>query len=184
MNVEKKTIRSDIPGHHNLLSGNTTPQAEESRKLTVGRGIALTGEITSCDYLLVEGTVNAEHFIGRRLELATPGQFNGSAEVQDAVIAGRFDGTLVVKGRLTVKTTGRILGDVVYGTIEVEAGARLEGRIAGMPQHQAETGSAPEIAPALNNVETLFADRTAEAATEDTGGDARQTSPFRRAIGF
>src|SRR5437868_3074491 len=98
MNVEKKTIRSDIPGHQSML-GTTT---EDARRMTVGRGISLNGVIAACEYLTIEGTVQTENFKARRLEIAESGLFAGSGEIQDAVISGRIEGRLVVTGRLTI----------------------------------------------------------------------------------
>jgi cytoskeletal protein CcmA (bactofilin family) len=127
MNVEKRTIRSDIPGHQTLL--NTAP-VEDTRRMTVGRGISLNGVIAACELLTVEGTVQAEGFKARRLEISESGLFSGTAEVQDAVISGRVEGHLAVPGRLVVKATARISADIEYGTLEVEAGARIEGRLS------------------------------------------------------
>src|SRR6218665_2866524 len=117
-NVEKKMIRTDIPGHSAMLTGtmpyNTTasgkPEAnvEEQRRLIVGRGIVLSGQITDCQHLVVEGAVSAETLSTLRLDLLEAGSFKGAADVQDAVIAGRFDGKLVVTGRLTIKSTAHI----------------------------------------------------------------------------
>ena len=130
MSIEKKMIRSDIPGHQTLLAGSS---AEEACRLVVGRDISLCGSISSCDHLLVEGVVEAESFMARRMDILETGLFAGMAEVQDAVIAGRFEGRLVVHGKLTVKATGRVMGEITYGAIEAEAGSRIEGHVAVLP---------------------------------------------------
>ena len=99
------------------------------RKLTVGKGLSLAGEITSCDVLVVEGKVEAKLTDGKMLEITECGQFRGSVEIENADIAGRYDGQLVVHGRLTVRTTGRISGTVKYGELEVNAGGQIIGEI-------------------------------------------------------
>ena len=63
------------------------------------------------------------------LEITECGQFRGSVEIENADIAGRYDGQLVVHGRLTVRTTGRISGTVKYGELEVNAGGQIIGEI-------------------------------------------------------
>lgn len=104
-------------------------QQDQQRRLTVGRDISLSGEITSCDVLVVEGTVEAKLRDGRSIEIAESGLFKGSVEIDEADIAGRFEGDIVVRGRLRVRNTGKITGSIKYGELEVEAGGRLVGDI-------------------------------------------------------
>lgn len=102
---------------------------DHQRRLTVGRDISLSGEITSCDVLVVEGTVEAKLRDGRNIEIAETGLFKGSVEIDEADIAGRFEGDITVRGRLRVRSTGKITGSIKYGELEVEAGGRLIGDI-------------------------------------------------------
>jgi len=189
MSIEKKTIRSDIPGHHTLMNGNVSyagSTQEEARRLIVGRDITLNGDIACCDVLVVEGTVHAKGFTARRLDILEVGFFAGSADVQDVVVAGRFEGKLVVPGRLTVKSTGRIYGEIEYGILEAEAGARIEGQMCAMsPVAVQETVPAIE-AQEGDNIEPFY-DGEGEADGEADGeGETAQERPrvFRRAIGF
>lgn len=103
--------------------------ATDMRKLIVGRDISLSGEIAACDVLVVEGTVEAKLKDGRNIEISESGLFKGSVEIDEADIAGRFEGDLTVRGRLKVRASGRITGTVRYGELEVEAGGRLKGEI-------------------------------------------------------
>ena len=106
-----------------------TPSTSDDRKLTVGKGLSVAGEITSCDILVVEGKVEAKLSDGKLLEITEAGQFRGSVEIENADIAGRYDGQLVVHGRLTVRATGRISGMVKYGELEVNAGGQIIGEM-------------------------------------------------------
>src|SRR5690606_12987533 len=72
----------------------------ELRTLIVGREIALSGEITSCDRLVVEGSVEANLANCRDIDIAESGLFKGSASIDEAEIRGRFEGVLTVKKRL------------------------------------------------------------------------------------
>jgi cytoskeletal protein CcmA (bactofilin family) len=101
----------------------------DGRKLIVGDGLSLSGEITSCDILVVAGKVEAKLTDGKLLEINETGQFRGSVEIENADIAGRYDGQLVVHGRLTVRSTGRISGMVKYGELEVSAGGQIIGEL-------------------------------------------------------
>ncbi|PWC88659.1 hypothetical protein TSH100_06980 [Azospirillum sp. TSH100] len=122
------------------------PAMPEQRRLTVGRDISLTGEIGSCDVLVVEGTVEAKLREGRLVEIAESGLFKGSVDIEEADIAGRFEGDIAVRGRLTVRSTGKITGSIRYGELAVDAGGQLVGDIQ---LYSAKTAAAPvQAAPA------------------------------------
>lgn len=98
-----------------------------SHTLVVGRDIRLTGEISACERLIVEGSVEAELTDTRTLEIAGTGHFRGSAAVGNCVVSGSFDGDLTVSGLLAVRAGGRVGGAIRYAEIEVERGGRITG---------------------------------------------------------
>jgi cytoskeletal protein CcmA (bactofilin family) len=105
------------------------PRTLDGRKLIIGEGITMSGEIESCDVLIVEGTVEAALKGASMMEIAETGVFYGTVEINEAVVAGRFEGDLTVNGRLHIKSTGSITGTIVYKELAVEAGATVDGKI-------------------------------------------------------
>lgn len=99
------------------------------RKLIVGREIALSGEITSCDKLIVEGSVEANLQNCHDVDIAKSGLFKGSATIDEIEVRGRFEGNLVVRKRLFIRATGRVSGTIRYGQIEIECGGQISGDI-------------------------------------------------------
>src|SRR5258708_40158762 len=81
------------------LTGPLKPDGE-SRCLSVGCGITLSGEVNSCDKLLIEGSVDAKLTNCRAIEIAESGLFKGSTSIDEAEIRGRFEGDLTVRNRL------------------------------------------------------------------------------------
>lgn len=120
----------------------TKPEVPEGKRLTVGRDICLSGEITACDVLVVEGTVDASLADSRSIEIAESGIFRGKAEIDTAEIAGRYEGNLIVRDRLFIRATGKVVGTVRYGRIEIECG----GEISGEVQTSAKPGNVEEQA--------------------------------------
>jgi len=114
-------------------AGQPRRNEAEVRKLIVGREITLSGEITSCDMLLVEGSVEANLTNCRDVDIAESGLFKGSASIEDAEIRGRFEGNLVVRKRLLIKASGRVSGTIRYGQIEIECGGQISGDIQAQP---------------------------------------------------
>lgn len=103
--------------------------AVEGRKLVVGREICLSGEIKTCEKLVVEGKVEADLRDSHSLEISEPGLFKGNATVEDCEISGTFEGELTVTGLLVVLPTGRVSGKIRYADMELSRGARLSGDI-------------------------------------------------------
>ena len=101
----------------------------EARKLIVGRGISLSGEITSCDRLVIEGSVAANLQNCQHVEITETGVFNGNAAIDDIEVSGRFEGDLIVRKRLLIRASGHVSGTITYGEIEIEAGGKISGAI-------------------------------------------------------
>jgi cytoskeletal protein CcmA (bactofilin family) len=99
----------------------------ESKKLIVGKDIALKGAIEECGSLIVEGTVEATLEGSNFLEVSETGVFRGKAIVEEVIISGLFEGDLFASKQLTVKSTGRLEGNISYGTIEIELGGQING---------------------------------------------------------
>ena len=108
---------------------SATPEPQGGSKLTVGPNIKLKGvEITDCDTLFVEGTVEAT-MDSRLMQIAECGAFKGSACIDIAEIHGRFDGDLTVREKLIVYATGKVTGKIRYGKLVVEEGGQLSGEV-------------------------------------------------------
>ncbi|PUA98854.1 cytoskeletal protein CcmA (bactofilin family) [Acidovorax sp. 107] len=98
-------------------------------KLTVGPNIKLKGvEITDCDTLVVEGTVEAT-MDSRVIQISEHGAFKGSAEIDIAEIHGEFNGSLTVRQKLVIYSSGKVNGKIRYGKLVVEEGGQLAGEI-------------------------------------------------------
>jgi len=96
--------------------------------LVVGREILVSGEIKSCDCLVVEGTVEASVSC-KEIRIAAGGLFKGAASVETAEIFGRFEGELQVSGRLNLHASGEVAAKLRYQQLEIERGGRLSGDI-------------------------------------------------------
>jgi cytoskeletal protein CcmA (bactofilin family) len=125
-----------MPRRPGDAAGQPRQSETEVRKLIVGREITLSGEITSCDKLMVEGSVEANLTNCRDVDIAESGLFKGSASIEEAEIRGRFEGNLVVRKRLLIKASGRVSGTIRYGQIEIECGGQISGDIQAQPSSE------------------------------------------------
>lgn len=132
-----------VYGSSMTTPGATSAVASDQRKLVVGQGITMSGEIECCDTLLVEGTVEAALKGASVLHVAETGVFYGTVEIDEATIAGRFEGDLKVNGRLTVKATGSITGSIVYKELAIDAGATIDGKVSPIDGNKNARKDAP-----------------------------------------
>ena len=132
------------------------------RTMIVGSGTTFSGEITSCNRLIVEGTVEAKLDNCEDVLINEGGLFKGESATENADIHGVFEGDLVVRKRLLVRSTGRLSGMITYGEIEIERG----GKISGIIQASGER--------AIPN-----AVRAAAAKTLAMNGDGRRSARAR-----
>lgn len=122
------------------VPGRPRAEANERRTLVVGRGISLQGTVADAERLVVEGTVESQMIQAAELHIAQSGVFKGEVQVEDADIAGVFDGTITARGNLTIRASGRVSGTVRCRRFSVEEGGQLSGRMEMLTE---ATASAP-----------------------------------------
>ncbi len=105
------------------------PGVDDAKKLVIGREIVLSGEINSCDLLVVEGKVEATMKECREIKITETGTFKGQVQFDRADISGVFDGDLTAREHLVVRATGRVTGKVRFGELEIERGGQVIGDI-------------------------------------------------------
>lgn len=126
------SFHPDVPQHAPDAVPPEMPARTEAdvKRLTVGREAVIEGCTNlDCDRLLVEGSVEGTMANGRQLEIAKGGSFKGTAVLENAEIAGLFEGEIRVKKRLLVRASGRVAGTIRYGQLEIERGGRLDGSV-------------------------------------------------------
>jgi cytoskeletal protein CcmA (bactofilin family) len=128
--LPQKAAEDNLPPIMTPSSGAApAPAAEGGKRLIVGQGIKLKGEISACDRLIVEGHVEVTLNDTRTVEIKPSGRFIGSCEVEQAEISGSYEGDLTVRGRLSVQASGVVTGNIHYGEIELERGGRIAGEL-------------------------------------------------------
>lgn len=134
-------------------AGRPTGRAEagEKRVLQLGKGISIQGSVTEAERIVIEGTMESQLLQCQELAISHSGVFKGEAQVEDADIAGVFDGTLHATGSLIIRATGRVLGVARSRRLSVEDGGQLTGRMEMISD--ASAGAAMPISPPVRVVE-------------------------------
>lgn len=169
-----------------VSASSATPPQQPSQadtggsKLTVGPNIKLKGvEITDCDTLVVEGTVEAT-MDSRVIQIAQQGAFRGSADIDIAEIRGEFNGTLNVREKLVIFSTGKVTGKIRYGKLVVEEGGQLSGEVEmGVgkgPSHAAQTTPSAISSSSSTPVPAAAQEIPAAAPQAEPGADDTDNS--------
>ena len=99
----------------------------ERRTIVIGRSISIEGVVRDAERIVVEGVLEATLVNAVELVVAPGGLFKGEVEVEDADISGTVDGTLVARGSLILRATGKLLGTARCRRLQVEDGGQVSG---------------------------------------------------------
>ena len=134
-------------------AGRPTGRAEagEKRVLQLGKGISIQGSVTEAERIVIEGTMESQLLQCQELAISHSGVFKGEVQVEDADIAGVFDGTLTATGSLIIRATGRVLGVARSRRLSVEDGGQLTGRMEMLTEAPASAPMA--VTPPVRVVE-------------------------------
>jgi len=114
---------------HDQTEPQRAPSTDEAdlRTLIIGPGVSVSGEITSCNRLIVQGKIKAKLADCPNVIIKEGGVFEGESATEEADVQGSFEGNLVVSKRLQIRATGRVSGTIAYGEIEIERGGKISG---------------------------------------------------------
>src|ERR1700755_2327932 len=105
--------------------------ADERRKAAwIGGSILVKGDVVSTEDLVIDGQVQGTIELGDHSLVI--GQ--GAAVVADLVaksvtISGQLKGNMIVAGKVELKSTAKVEGDITAPTFLMEEGATLSGKV-------------------------------------------------------
>jgi cytoskeletal protein CcmA (bactofilin family) len=131
LTLHSRTQKEPIPAPADVQQKSSASASDTDRvdrgTMIVGREISVSGDIDSCDRLVVDGTVEASLHECRDLDIAATGRFRGNASTVNADIRGCFTGDLVVRHQLIIRAGGHVSGTITYNQIQVENGGNVSG---------------------------------------------------------
>ena len=92
----------------------------------ISAGSKFEGSIETEGNLVIDGSVTGTIKCGS-LEIMQDGNVDADIEGGRVNVAGNFVGEMVCRGRLTFFRTGKVKGDISYGTLSIESGGLLDG---------------------------------------------------------
>ena len=93
----------------------------------IGNGTSITGDITSNGDVRIDGRLKGNISISGKLVIGPSGILEGNVQCQNADISGEIRGTVNVAELLSLKSTSKLLGDIITGKISIEPNATFTG---------------------------------------------------------
>jgi len=115
-NKSKDTAKSTNSSSGNSRSFNNLVQ-----------GTVVEGDIQSKSDIRIDGQIKGSLKCDAKVIVGPTGGIEGEVHCKNAVVEGRFQGTLVVEDLLTIKEKANVNGQVRYGKLVVQPGAVLVG---------------------------------------------------------
>ena len=115
---------------HVLKFRSQPPQPEEpqSANTVIGVNSNFRGTLMVSGTLRIDGEFEGDILNCERLEIGEHGIMRADVEVKDAVIMGRVYGNIRALGSIEMRAGARVEGDVAALTVAMEQGVRFTGR--------------------------------------------------------
>ena len=108
---------------------NQQPQEEpQSSNTVIGVNSNFRGTLMVSGTLRIDGEFEGDILNCERLEIGEHGIMRADVEVKDAVIMGRVYGNIRALGSIEMRAGARVEGDVAALTVAMEQGVRFTGR--------------------------------------------------------
>lgn len=102
---------------------------EHPGSIVVGEGVLARGTFKVPGRAVINGSIEGE-LIAKDIFVGPSGRAVGKFKAEMADIRGEVHDTLVTTGSLIIRSTGKIIGNVIYKEVEIEKGGEIEGKMS------------------------------------------------------
>jgi cytoskeletal protein CcmA (bactofilin family) len=93
----------------------------------IGPGMKITGDCESDGTIRVEGSIEGSVKAAKSVVVGKDGLVVGDITTQDAIIAGRVNGSVKAESRVELQASCRIEGDISSRRVKLEEGGQIDG---------------------------------------------------------
>lgn len=93
----------------------------------IGAGTVIEGDIRSTGDIRIDGVVHGSVSSKAKVVVGATGMIEGDVNGQNSDVSGTIKGKTIVADLLFLKSTAKIIGDLVTGKLVVEVGASFTG---------------------------------------------------------
>lgn len=131
--------------------------AEDST--VIGKSVIIRGDISGNEDLFLDGEIQGTVTLpGNRLTIGPNALVMADLEVRDVIISGHVDGNINASGRVDLRATADVNGDIYTSRLSIEEKASIQGRVDVGPQGPTITIPKQTAAPVHEPPAPLFAE--------------------------
>ena len=125
-----------------MFKKNNKQQQIDQQEIStlIGEGYTFTGEIQGPSVIRIEGKIIGDVNVEGGIVLGENGNIEGNITTKSAIIYGTVKGN-VNTTHLEIKKSAHVNGDIITDTLEVELGAKYNGRLSMQEQEQLKEAS-------------------------------------------
>ena len=152
----------------------------------IGRSATFRGELSSTDDLQIDGSFEGTiRQSSGRLTIGVEARVYASIVAPEVVIFGRVEGDIRASGRVDLRSTAVVLGDIFAGRLSMEENASLRGQVD--PSRAGETAppvavTSPAAPSDVRPVAAPAASRSTDYYNSQTSSSALPSRPLPSAL--
>ncbi len=117
---------------------------EDDDMANIGKSIAIKGDLTGNEDMLIEGTVDGKVDLpNNQLTIGANGKIRAELNAKSVIVIGKVTGNVAGTERVEIQATGIVEGDVSAPRLVVAEGAVLNGAINMTKRDQSGVPAAP-----------------------------------------
>ncbi|MEI8399715.1 MAG: polymer-forming cytoskeletal protein [Alcaligenaceae bacterium] len=131
---------------------------DESFETIISQSTEIHGQIIATQSLRIDGTVTGDIRVSQAgnacVAIGLTGVVQGDIHAQRLIVGGRISGNVFVTEAVELHESADIQGDITYGQISIEPGAKINGRMitqANAQQGQLTTEGQPTLVQPASN---------------------------------
>lgn len=94
----------------------------------IGPGMKVVGDCTSDGTIRIEGQVEGSVKAAKSVVIGKEGVVLGDVVTQDAIVAGRVNGSISADSRIELQASCRVQGDIRSRRIKLDEGGQVDGQ--------------------------------------------------------
>lgn len=121
-------------------------EAEDEFESTIGEHTSVDGTYKSENSIRIRGTVQGEIESQRSIMVEASANVTAKVTAASVTIAGQVNGQIFCSGRVEIRPSGRVIGEINAGTLIMQEGAFFEGHLKMGGRGSQSSSSTPETA--------------------------------------
>ena len=118
----------------------------------IGKSVVIRGELSASEDLYIDGDVEGTVTLpeSRLLTIGPNARVQADLNVRDTVIFGHLTGNVQATGRVELRQSAQVKGDILAGRLSIEESAVLTGRVELNADSEAQPKASSPAAPAVS----------------------------------